>query len=166
MNLGASAPDSLSICLPAELVAGSEFVVSGALHPVAASDGSVRLTVQATGLSEGQRSVASPLIVNPGTAAAARIESNLEEFRRLFLPALCYEQIVPVDETVTLILYYREDEHLQRLMLAPEEKIRLDQLWDELLYISEEPLEMVTVFDQLYQFATQDRADLLPALNH
>ncbi len=163
MNLGASAPDSLSICLPAELVAGSEFVVSGALHPVAANDGSVRLTVQATGSNEGQRSVASPLIVNPGTAAAARIESSLAEFRRLFPPALCYEQIVPVDETVTLILYYREDEHLQRLMLTPAEKIRLDQLWEELLYISEEPLEMVTVFDQLYQFATQDRADLLPA---
>ncbi len=163
MNLGASAPDSLSICLPAELVAGSEFVVSGGLHPVAANDGSVRLTVQATGLSEAQRSVASPLIVNPGTAAAARIESNLEEFRRLFPPALCYDQIVPVDETVTLILYYREDERLQRLMLTPAEKIRLDQLWEELFYISQEPLEMVTVFDQLYQFATQDRADLLPA---
>ncbi len=34
-----------------------------------------------------------------------------------FPPALCYTKIVPVDEVVTLTLFYREDDHLARLML-------------------------------------------------
>ena len=32
----------------------------------------------------------------------------------------------------------------------------LDRLWDELHFVSESPLKQVDVFEQLYQFATQD----------
>ena len=104
-----------------------------------------------------------PLNVTDEPESANLWESSLEDFRQLFPPVLCYTKIVPVDEVVTLTLFYREDEHLQRLMLSDAEKQTLDRLWDELLYVSREPLELVTAFEQLTEFATQDRPDLVEA---
>src|SRR5207249_12256793 len=71
-------------------------------------------------------------------------------------PALCYAKIVPVDEVVTLTLFYREDHHLSRLMLSDEEKAHLDRLWSELRYVSQDALKLVDVFEQIWQYATQD----------
>ncbi len=90
-------------------------------------------------------------------------DAAIEEFRDLFPPALCYSQIVPVDEVVTLTLFFREDDHLQRLMLDDDKIAELDRLWDELLYISREPLQLVVSLEQLSEFATQDRPDLVDA---
>ena len=50
-------------------------------------------------------------------------------------------------------------------MLSPTQTAELDTLWDELLYVSHEPLELVTAITQLYQFATQDRPDMLPLIS-
>ena len=162
-SLCVHAPDTLQIRIPAELVAGSEFVVSGLLQPESGRDGSVRLAVQ-VGAATAPPSIASPVIANEGSAARQRIETAFDEFRSLFPPTLCYTQIVPVDEVVTLTLYYREDDQLRRLMLTPEQSAHLDQMWDELFYVSYEPVELVTAITQLYQFATQDRPDMLPLI--
>src|SRR6185369_14778599 len=54
----------------------------------------------------------APIVVNEGSAARKRIEAALNEFRQMFPAALCYTKIVPVDEVVTLTLFYREDDHL------------------------------------------------------
>jgi hypothetical protein len=155
------APQTLTMRLPADLVAGAELVVSGSLHPEAGREGSVRLALQAG--SAVPLTAGAPLVALEGSAARERIERALAEFRSLFPPALCYTQIVPVDEVVTLLLYYREDHELRRLMLTEEQAAELDRMWDEHFYVAREPLEMVTAFTQLYQFATQDRSDLLPA---
>jgi hypothetical protein len=53
-------------------------------------------------------------------------------------------------------LYYREDDHLRRLMLNDQQAQTLDELWDELSFVSHEPLQLVDAFEQLWQFATQD----------
>ena len=53
---------------------------------------------------------ATPILVNDGSAARRRIEASFDKFREVFPLALCYTKIVPVDEVVTLTLYYREDE--------------------------------------------------------
>ena len=162
-NLCVHAPEILEVRLPAEFVAGSEFVTSGLLHPEMAQEGSVRLQVQMTPAGAvGPSSTASAMLVTEGSQTAQRIQTAFEEFRSLFPPTLCYSQIVPADETVTLILFYREDDQLRRLMLTPEESAQLDQLWQELLYVSQEPLEISSAFVQLYQYATQDRPDLMP----
>jgi mono/diheme cytochrome c family protein len=87
-------------------------------------------------------------------------ESGLEEFRELFPKAVCYARIVPVDEVVTLNLYYREDDQLRRLMLDDADAAALDRLWDELLFVAQEPLELADVFEQLQAYASQDRKDL------
>jgi hypothetical protein len=87
---------------------------------------------------------------------AAQLESAFEDFRELFPPALCYSQIVPVDEVVTLTLFYREDEHLAKLMLSEEQKRELDRLWEELHFVSEDALTLVDAFAQLVEYTTQD----------
>ena len=177
-NLRTKAPSVIEVSLPADLVADSEFSVTGSLDPVAGAEGSVQLQVSAekpevqsglqpahtmirtasgTWTSNNQRvSYAMPVVVNDGSAARKRIEAEFEEFRQAFPASLCYTKIVPVDEVVTLTLFHREDNQLARLVLSDVEKARLDKLWDQLLFISQAPLKQVDVFEQLWQYATQD----------
>ena len=172
------APAVLTFRLPAELVDGSELVATGLLDKDSGAEGSVQFEVVSGGppretgllpsevivtmpdgsLSSGNRqtSYASPVVVNEAGAARRRIEAAFDDFRRLFPAALCYVKIVPVDEAVTLTLFYREDEHLARLMLDDSRKARLDRLWDELHYISRDALTLVDVFEQLLEYASQD----------
>ena len=98
----------------------------------------------------------APILVRDGSVSRRRLETAFDEFRQLFPAALCYTKIVPVDEVVTLTLYYREDEHLKRLMLEDTQSAALDRMWDELHFVSESALKQVDGFEQLYQFATQD----------
>jgi len=172
------APSTIEVRLPGSMVDGVELVVTGRLHPASGGDGSVQMQVlttkpdrlpglaaskAASALANGQWSDNNlrtthniPVIVNDGSEARRRFESAFDDFRELFPTALCYTKIVPVDEVVTLTLYYREDQHLKRLMLDDGQAKALDRLWDELLFVSESPLKQVDVFEQLYQFATQD----------
>ena len=175
-DLQAKAPSVLEIKIPAALADGTEFVVTGRL--ASRSTGSVQMQVltqkpeaskslvagkSETALKSGQWSDnnlvtqhSAPVIVNDGGETRRRFEAAFDEFRALFPTALCYSRIVPVDEVVTLTLFYREDEALKRLMLDDEEARELDRLWEELLFVSEAPLKQVDVFEQLWQFATQD----------
>ena len=88
---------------------------------------------------------------NPSVMKAA-----FDAFRQLFPPALCYTKIVPVDEVISLTLFYREDDHLVRLMLDDEQTRRLDRLWDELHFVSRDALTTVDAFAQLLEYASQD----------
>ena len=101
-------------------------------------------------------SYATPIVVNEKSAARTRIEAAFDDFRNLFPAALCYTKIVPVDEVVTLTLFHREDEHLPRLMLDDAQKQRLDRLWDELHFVSQDALTLVDAFAQLMEYASQD----------
>jgi len=175
-DLSARAPSVIGVRIPAALAKGTEFVVTGRLSSKTA--GSVQMRVlsekpdmgttlvagsAASALKSGQWSDnnlvtqhSAPVIVNDGSEARARFEKAFAEFRSLFPIALCYSRIVPVDEVVTLTLFYREDGPLRSLILSEEEARELDRLWEELLFVSEAPLKQVDVFEQLYQYATQD----------
>jgi hypothetical protein len=177
-DLAVRAPSTIEIRLPADLVAGYEFVTTGSLDPSRRAEGSVQLQLATnkpaagSGLlaieaktSDGEgpwysnnrtTSHTAPIIVNEGSAARKRIEAAFEEFREVFPAALCYTKIVPVDEVVTLTLFYREDDHFKRLMLDDVQAARLDRLWDELHYVAQDALTLVDVFEQLWQYATQD----------
>jgi hypothetical protein len=85
-------------------------------------------------------SFSRPILIAENSAARKRIESAMDAHRNLFPAAICYTQIVPVDEVLTLTLFYREDDHLARLMLDDDQKTQLDRLWDELRYVSQSPL--------------------------
>jgi hypothetical protein len=177
-NLCVQAPSVVEVRLPADLAAGCELVTTGVLDPISGAEGSVQLRVVAgkqaikSGLLPSEVSVTvgngpwtannreisflAPMLVNEGSAARKRIEAALDEFRQLFPAALCYTKIVPVDEVVTLTLYYREDDHLVRLMLDDAQRARLDRLWDELHYVSHDAITLVDALEQLIQYATQD----------
>lgn len=175
-SISVRAPSVLAIRLPGDLVTNSEFVVTGTLTGKSAGEGSVQLEVlnhrpeartsllptgtavadaKGTWTSNNQ-TVSYSLPVIAGSASRKRMEASFEEFRRIFPAALCYTKIVPVDEVVTLTLYYREDEALSRLMLNDHQKAKLDRLWDELHYVSRDAVASVDVFEQLWQYATQD----------
>ncbi|MDR3633115.1 MAG: DUF1592 domain-containing protein [Isosphaeraceae bacterium] len=156
-SLCVRAPSVIEIHLPADLVAGCELITTAALDPQAGKEGSVQVQMQ-TGkpgappaLQPGQ-----PILANPGSHARERIESAFGDFRRLFPAALCYSKIVPVDEVITLTLFYREDDQLARLMLDDAQKATLDRLWDELRYVSQDALTLVDAFAQLLEYASQD----------
>ena len=176
-NLCVRAPSILEVRLPAELAEGCDFVATTSLHRETGAEGSVQMQVLTTkpaalGLaagaareqggkstwSDGERPVVSdsPILVADGSAARRRIEAALEEFRQLFPAALCYTKIVPVDEVVTLTLFYREDDALRRLVLDDRQTAELERLWSELHYVSHDALKLVDAFEQLWQFATQD----------
>ena len=154
--LSLAAPASVEVRLPASLFDGSEFVVTAALPDNAAGTAIVQPQVgfarpDMAGLTPG-----TPLLARTGSPAAAQVERSFHEFRQLFPMALCYARIVPVDETVTLVLFHREDEHLARLMLSDDEAARLDRLWAELRYVSQAALRSEVGLEQLLEFATQD----------
>lgn len=98
----------------------------------------------------------APVIVLPESPAHREMERHFSAFRNLFPAALCYTKIIPVDEVVTLTLYYREDHHLKNLMLDDHDSQRLDQLWNQLHYVSRDALRQVDAYEQLWQYATQD----------
>ena len=177
-SLAVKAPAMIEIRLPADLVAGCELVTTGRLDPKAGADGSVQLVyltakperplgLMPTAVAEttgsgpwtsNNRGVsyATPIIVNDGSPGRKRIEAAMDDFRKLFPSALCYTKIVPVDEVVTLTLFYREDHQLARLMLSDSEQQQLNKLWDELHYVSRDALTLVDAYAQLMEYATQD----------
>ncbi len=177
-SLCLQAPSLIEIPLPADLVAGAEFVTTGLLEDGTGSEGSVQLqvltakpespsrlqpgtaTVKGDGGSwtsqKNQLAHSAPIIVRDGSAARRRIESNFDDFRAPFPAALCYTKIVPVDEVVTLTLLHREDYALSRLMLDDAQKAALDRMWNELHYVSQDALTLVDAFAQLMEYATQD----------
>jgi len=172
------APSEVEIRLPSELTSGAEFVTTGSLDKELGMEGSVQLQVlthkpavqtglNTTVVTQGEAvgpwysnnrkiSHAAPIIVSAGSVSQKRIEADLEHFRQMFPAALCYTKIVPVDEVVTLTLFHREDDHFARLLLDEHQRAGLERLWSELRYISQDALTLVDVFDQLWQYATQD----------
>lgn len=156
-SLCVKAPSVIEVRLPADLVAGYELVTAGVLHESSREQGSVQLQV-ATKKPAAANSLQPgiPILVAEGTAGRKRIAAAIDAFRDLFPPAVCYTKIVPVDEVVTLTLFFREDHQLMRLMLDEAQKKKLDRLWQELHYISHSALKQVDAFNQLMEYATQD----------
>lgn len=177
-SLCVRAPSVLEIRLPADLLVGAEFVTGGTLHEATGKEGSVQLQILTTkpDMAAGLKSTAvaetnaggawtsnsrgvihaTPIVTTEGSAARVRVEKAFDDFRSLFPAALCYSKIVPVDEVVTLTLYYREDNELARLMLNDSQRAQLDRLWDELHFISHDAEMLVDALEQLIQYATQD----------
>ena len=176
-SLCVDAPSVLEVRLPAELAAGAELVVSGRLAKTNA-ESCVQLQVLgskpdlAAEVIPGNSTAGhdntkagnavrlpifnnSPIVVSESNAMHQRLESAFEEFRQIFPAALCYTKIVPADEVVTLTLHFREDQQLARLMLDDGQKAKLDALWEELHYVSNDALTQEDAFEQAWQFATQ-----------
>lgn len=177
-SLCVKAPNLIEVKLPGDLVAGWELVTTASLHRETSAEGTAQVQVlttkpeTTTGLvassiretnknsqwTDNKRQIdySTPILVSEGSSANHRVHAAFESYRNLFPAALCYVRIVPVDEVVTLTLFYREDHHLIRLMLDEVEAKRLNRLWSELHFVSQDALTLVDAFNQLMEFATQD----------
>ncbi len=177
-DLCVKAPSVLELTVPADFVEGCEFVATTSLHSPSGAEGTVQMQVLTakperlsslaassatikgakSTWSDGDKPVShdTPILVADGSKAKERLLAQFDEFRQLFPAALCYTKIVPVDEVVTLTLYYREDDHLKRLMLNDAEAAELDRLWDDMHFVSQDALALVDAYEQLWQYATQD----------
>jgi hypothetical protein len=156
-NLCVKAPAVIEIKLPADLVAGYDFVTTGTIHSDSREHGMAQLQVTTTTpQSKSSLQPDLPIVVAENSTARTHISARLAAFRDVFPAALCYARIVPIDEAVTLKLYHREDQHFIRLMLNEDERRQLDQSWDELHYVSQSALTQVDAYRQLMEYATQD----------
>ena len=166
------APSVITFRLPAEL-AGRELVAEAVLDPLTGGSGSVQLELapDKLGLESGlliskanvelsdinigadtrALSYLRPVLVSKDSSAHDKFQSALEEFRQLFPAALCYTKIVPSDESLTLTLFYREDDQLARLILDESQQSQVDKLWEELWYVSREPFRLVDVLESLLE---------------
>ncbi len=155
-SLGVQAPAVIEVTIPAALADGCEFVTSGRLAS-SSKQGSVQLAVSSA--RPGTRPKIDPgrdVLVSDSGPARERFEKAFDTFRQTFPPALCYAKIVPVDEVITLTLFYREDDLLRRLMLDDAQAERLDRLWTELRFVSQDAFKEVDAFQQLLEYASQD----------
>ena len=173
-SLWTSAPSVMTIRLPGHLAAGRELVATAVLDKEMGGGGSVQVDVavgtpattsgllpsevvvtfsRVTQVFADRRDVSfkRAFLIDRNNPARRRLEAAFDEYRSLFPAALCFNQIVPVDEVLTLAVFYREDDHLMRLMLDDAQKSRLDRLWQELHYVSQSPLLRVTALDLLLE---------------
>ena len=167
-DLCVQAPASFSVTIPAELAAGSEFVTAASIHPQAGGAASVQLQT-GTAAADATPGLGGlfptlPLVAAKDSAAWQKFERAFADMRRLFPAALCYPKVRSNDKPVTFNVFYRDDALLKELVLDGPQAAELDRLWEELLFISRYPIEMVDVHEQLTEFATQDRPQLLKAL--
>ncbi|HZZ80862.1 MAG TPA: DUF1592 domain-containing protein, partial [Gemmataceae bacterium] len=154
-SLCVKSPSVFEVRVPADLVAGYDFATTVALHADSRETAQMQVLTSKPGATAALQP-GVPILVAAGSPASKRIATALEAFRELFPPAVCYTKIVPVDEVVTLNLFFREDHHLARLMLDDTQKRKLDRLWDELEYVSHSPVKQVDALNQLIEYATQD----------
>ncbi len=173
-SLCVQAPSVIRIRIPGRLAAGYDFVSTAVLEEQTGKRGSVQVDLipgtaaadtsllpsqvmvtfsRVTQVFSESRAVSflKPILIASGSPIRASMEAAFDEHRKLFPATLCYNQIVPVDEVLTINLFYREDDHLARLMLEPEEEARLDRLWDELHYVSHSAFQRVLALDLLVE---------------
>ena len=66
--------------------------------------------------------------------------------------------MIPDDEVVCLKMYHREDEPLTRLFLDDAQTRRIDRLWDEHIFISQQPAAENKYLPLFIGFVTQDQS--------
>jgi len=100
---------------------------------------------------------AAPVVASPSGTAHQQLLRGHADFRRCFPSFLCFPRVIPDDEVVCLKMYHREDEPLARLFLDDEHKHRLDHLWDEHRFISQQPVAEYKYLPLFIGFVTQDQ---------
>ena len=181
-SLCVRAPSVIEIRLPTDLVTGRELLTTVVLDEKTGLQGSVQVEIvgaaprgksgllpskvavkysQVTQVFSDHREVSfsRPILVSKNSTVRAALESAMDKHRSLFPTVLCYMQVVPVDELHTTTLYFREDDHLVRLMLDAAQKSRIDRLWRELRFVSQSALMRVVVLEDLLTAMSGNRQD-------
>jgi hypothetical protein len=153
-NLIADSGSAIAIRLPAALFRDREFVVDGKLG--AASDS--RLVQFQIGTSANATwDTRGPVVAAANGAAHKHLLAGFDAHRKLFPPFLCFTQVIPTDEVVSLKMFHREDEPLRRLFLSEAETKHLEHLWAEHRFISRQAVAENDYLPQFIGFVTQDQ---------
>ena len=89
-------------------------------------------------------------IVHP--AIASDRARPTQRFRALFPPAVLFQPVIPRDAQGSVFLYRREDEALRRLLLDDAGRKEIDRLWQDLDFVSEQPLATPFAYQSLVQY--------------
>ena len=115
---------------------------------IAAKGGGGRLAEPVAAATPGDPLAAQ--IVHPEIAAARARPT--ERFRALFPPAVLFQPVIPRDAQGSVFLYRREDEPLRRLLLDEAGRKEIDRLWENLNFVSEQPLATPFAYESLVQY--------------
>lgn len=91
------------------------------------------------------------LIAGADEEVRDEISCSIEELQRVFPISLCYPGLIVRDTVVTLERFHRGDNLLSELMLSEQEHQLLDQLWQQLHYISQDAKQVRDSFATLIQ---------------
>jgi len=146
----------VEVRLPAALFAGREFVVEGKPDQPNA-ERVVQFLVQ-TNKPSAQLSWdgKSSLVASPGGAGFQRVLEGFAQFRQIFPLYVCFPNVVPNDEVVTLKMFHREDEPLLRMFLDANQIARLNHLWEEHQFVSRQAEAEDAYLPQFIGFVSQD----------
>lgn len=153
-SLRAASDKVVEIRLPATLFVGREFVVDAKLE----GDFAQRLTRVRVAVTPPDATTRwdGPLLGSADGSAYKQMIAGHAEFRGIFPLFVCFPQVVPTDEVVTLKMFHREDEPLLRLFLSDEDSHTLARLWSEQRFISRQAVAEFDYLPQFMGFTTQD----------
>lgn len=156
VSLVVDANSVVEVRLPAALFAGREFVVEGKLDQPN-MDRVVQFVVQTDkptiSLSwDGKSSVVARL----DGGGFQRLLHGFDQFRQVFPLYVCFPNVVPNDEVVTLKMFHREDEPLMRMFLDASQRKRLNHLWEEHQFVSRQAEAEDAYLPQFIGFVSQD----------
>ena len=147
----------IEVRLPAALAQGRTFVVEGTLDR-ASPDRAAAFQALANAPGGSLSWIGQgPIVAAPGGSAYKRLTEDCEAFRRCFPLFLCFPNVIPNDEVVSLKMFHREDEPLSRLFLSAAEARRLDYLWAEHDYVSRQAELENEHLPLFIGFVTQDQ---------
>ena len=150
----------VAVRVPAVAVSGREFVVEAKLSSEAGSIVLARFEVRKNPepvrlertlkWQDFQNPENLPLLVAEADEEnRAQLQVGFDELRRVFPVKLCYPGVLVRDAVVTLERFHRGDRFLSELMLSPNEQKRLDELWSQLHFISQDAVQLQNSFETL-----------------
>jgi hypothetical protein len=87
-----------------------------------------------------------------------KLEEGFSRFRECFPQFVHHPRIVPDDEVICLRMYFREDDYFKRLFLSDAEQQRLDRLWNQLIFVSQEWVLEQRNYPSFIGFVTQENS--------
>jgi hypothetical protein len=148
-----STNEATAIRLPASLFRGRDFVVDVRLPEP--GDHLVRVYA-GTSPFRAENIWKLPVLADATQLSYRQFVAAAAEFRQVFPLYVCFPQVVPTDEVVTLKMFHREDEPLIRLFLDDEQTQRLDRLWRHHRFVSRQPVAEYEYLPQFIGYTTQD----------
>ena len=105
------------------------------------------------------------LIAGADEEVRDEIRCSGNELQRVFPISLCYPGLIVRDTVVTLERFHRGDRLFSELMISAQEHQRLDQLWQQLHYISQDARQVRNSFATLIQGEMHNHESVLEEIH-